>query len=239
MTRTATPLLACILACLVTGPSRAQSDGTLGVDAGSPGSGQGQAPVYQDQSAVILNPVESVSMSQTTIWRDNRLRAYYNALTDHVDGYLLFDVSTIPDGSTVTELRLLCYLEDDFNSPFGDPAVDVYYSADDGWTRASASPGLLSLDTQLADDIVFGTYVPTHEFVLDVAAHDWSGDLVDDQICLGVTNDRTSYGYVYFYGAGGEPIGPPPELTIVYDEPIPVGATTWGAVKQAFHRSRR
>jgi hypothetical protein len=238
MPRTATAVFACILVHLVAGHAFAQTDGTIGADAGSPGSGQGQEPIYQDLSTVVLNPVESVSMSQTTIWRDNRLRAYYNVLTDHVNGFLLFDVSAIPDGATLTELRLLCYLEDDFNSPFGDPAVDVHYSADDGWTRASASPGLLSLDTQLVDDVVFGAYVPTHEFVLDVAARDWSGDLADDQICLGFTNDRTSYGYVYFYGAAGEPIGPPPELTVVYDDPIPVEAATWGGIKQTF-RSRR
>lgn len=157
-----------------------------------------------------LNPFESVSISQGDIRRDNRHRAY-NVGSDF-NGYLLFDVSTIPDGAVVAEMKLLCYLENDYDSPYANPLVDVYYSADDGWDRATVNPGDLSLDVLLADDIPFTTYITSYEFVLDVSAHDWSIDLIDNQICIGFTNVAT--GYVYFFGAYGDPVGPPPELTI-------------------------
>ena len=76
--------------------------------------------------------------------------------------------------------------------------------------------------------------MPTYDFVLDATAHDWAGDLADDQICLGFTNDVDHYSYVYFFGAGGSPQGPPPELTIVYDTEVATQSSTWSQLKALF-----
>jgi hypothetical protein len=173
-------------------------------------------------------------MNATTVWQDNRHRAYWSSSLFNVDGFLLFDVSGVPDTETVVALTLRCYLEDAFGSPFSNPVVDIYYSADDGWDRASVASGELSLDVLLADDIPFSGYVPYYDFELDVDAHDWSVDLLDDQICIGCRNDVSYYSYVYFFGAYGEPVGPPPELTIVTSPSTPAGESSWAAIKALY-----
>ena len=170
--------------------------------------------LYQPTDDVyVLTPFESVSISATSTWTDNRHRAYYSG--SNVNGFLLFDVTNIPDNSLIVSMNLLCHLENAFGSPSSNPVVDIYWSDDDNWTRNSVQPNQLSLDDILIDNVPFTTYVPTYNFTLNVAGHDWSVDLQDNQICLGFKNDVTYYSYVYFYGAYGAPTGPAPELTIV------------------------
>lgn len=192
--------------------------------------GPGAKSVDQDTVRVgsdgsyTIKPFESVSISPSNVWKDNRHRAYYSS--EHVNGFLLFDVSAIPDTDKIVSMTLRCYLENAYGSPYSNPVVDVYYSADDGWTRASATPGSLSLDKLLVNDILFTTYIPQYDFVLDVSAHDWSVDLLDNRICIGFTNDVTHYSYVYFFGAYGSPVGPPPELMIKTVPALPLTADT-------------
>ena len=188
--------------------------------------------VAMTPESITLNPIESVSISESSTWPDNRHRAYWSG--ENVNGFLLFDVSAIPNDAVILEMNILCYLEDAYGSPNSNPVVDVYYSGDDGWTRDSATPGSLSLDVLLVDDVPFDTYVPTYDFILDAAAHDWTGDLADDQICLGFTNDVGYYSYVYFFGAGGSPQGPPPELTIVYDSEVAIQSSAGAQLKALF-----
>ncbi|MGD8394350.1 MAG: hypothetical protein PVF43_02615 [Candidatus Eiseniibacteriota bacterium] len=228
------PVLASVLLLLATGLASATPDGTREGAIPSIVTQTGHGPLFQTFDMVVLNPIESVSINASQTWQDNRLRAYWSSSLLNVNGFLLFDVTSVPDGAVITDMRLLCYLENAFGSPSSNPVVDLYYSADDGWTRASVTPGSLSLDVLLVDDVPFGGYTPTYEFVLDVSAHDWSGDLADNQICIGFSNDVNYYSYVYFFGAGGSPAGAPPELTITYETATPVEATTWGAVKSLF-----
>ena len=159
-----------------------------------------------------ITPFESVCISTTNVWQDNRHRAYWSG--ENVNGFLLFDVTRIPDGDQIVSMTLLCYLENAFGSPMSNPIVDIYWSDDDNWTRMSATPNSLSLNDLLVNNIPFTSYVPSYTFTLNVAAHNWSQDLLDNRICLGFKNDVNYYSYVYFYGAYGAPVGPPPVLTI-------------------------
>jgi len=162
----------------------------------------------------VITPFESTNTGTNT-WFDNRHRAYYGSGGVTIaNGFLLFDVSGIPDDAVITSMTLRCYLENAFGSPAYNPVVDVYYSPDDGWTRTSVGPTSLSFGALLVNDIPFTSYIDHYDFVLDVGAHDWSVDLADNQICIGFNNDVTYYSYVYFFGAYGTPTGPPPELTI-------------------------
>jgi hypothetical protein len=227
--------LALALSCTLATAVLAIEDGTLEV--GPPdqiAAGHDSGPIYQSSSLVVLNPIESVSISASQVWQDNRHRAYYEQNLGNVNGFLLFNVSSIPDGSVITSMRLLCYLEDAFGSPNSNPTVDVYYSADDNWTRGTATPGSLSLDVLLLGGTAFSTYVPTHTFVLNVNAHNWAADLTDNRVTIGFRNSNNFYSYIYFYGAGGDPVGPPPELTIEYQQATPVEAVTWGGIKAHF-----
>lgn len=191
-------------------------------------------PQLPNGSSVAINPIESVSIGDSHVWRDNLARAYFS-FGENVNGFLLFDISSIPPGSSIVSMHLLCSLE---GAPFGSPLVEVYYSADDNWTRGTATPGSLSLDAVLAGPILFTNMVPTYDFDLNVGAHDWSADVGDGRITLGFKNARSSYSYVYFFGAGieagGDDAGPPPILTITYDRPTVTRSTTWGRVKTLF-----
>jgi hypothetical protein len=180
----------------------------------------------------VISPFESVSMTSAEIWRDNRHRAYLSSELEHLDGFLLFDVGVVPDTETISSMTLRCYLEDRFDSPHLNPIVDVYYSTSDGWDRGTVAPGALSLDVLLLDDVPFTTYVTYYDFELDISAHDWSADLLDDQICIGFRNDAANPSYVYFFGAYGEPEGPPPELTI--ETGSPVEPSSWTEIKALF-----
>lgn len=192
------------------------NDGTI--EGAVPGSNEGPGTGVQvTDDTYVITPFESVSINQTTTWTDNRHRAYWSASLLNVNGFLLFDVTAIPDGSTITSMTLRCYLENAYGSPSNNPVVDIYYSEDDGWTRLSATPGSLSLDVLLQNDVPFSSWIYSYDFVLDVAAHDWTQDLIDNQICIGFKNDVNYYSYVYFFGAYGSPTGPAPELTIEAD----------------------
>ncbi len=181
--------------------------------------------IRQTDDTYVITPFESVSISQTQTWQDNRHRAYWSASLLNVNGFLLFDVTQIPDNAQIVSMTLRCYLENAFGSPYSNPVVDVYYSGDDNWTRSTATPGSLSLDVLLANDIAFSSYVSYYDFTLDVGAHNWSLDLLDNRICIGFTNDVQYYSYVYFFGAYGSPTGPAPELTIVTSTGVPGNVT--------------
>lgn len=179
----------------------------------------------QTDDTYVITPFESVSISQTQTWQDNRHRAYWNENLQNVNGFLLFDVTQIPDNAQIVSMTLRCYLENAYGSPYSNPVVDVYYSEDDNWTRMTATPGSLSLDALLANDIAFSSFVSYYDFTLDVTAHNWTQDLLDNRICIGFKNDVQYYSYVYFFGAYGSPVGPAPELTIVTSTGVPGNVT--------------
>ena len=180
---------------------------------------------HPTDSTYVLTPFESATVSVSQVWRDNRHRAYYSSSLGHIYGSLLFDVSDIPDNSTVQSMTLRCYLENAFSSPRDNPVVDVYWCHNDNWDRSTVQAGAISLDTLLVDSIPFTSYVQYYDFVIDVAAHDWNVDLQDNRICFAFKNDVTYYSYVYFFGAYGSPTGPPPELTITVGPSGPVSLT--------------
>ncbi len=197
-------------------------DGTQGTISTSQIDNRIPAGSYQKitDEDYTLTPFESVSISASSVWADNRHRAYYSTGTGSLDGFLLFDLTQIPDNADILSLNLLCYLENQFGSPMANPVVDIYWSDDDNWSRTGVSGGQLSLNELLVDNVLFSTYVPTYNFQLNVFNHDWSIDLADNQLCLGFRNDTQIYSYVYFYGAYGAPTGPAPVLTI----------TTWNGI---------
>jgi hypothetical protein len=184
------------------------------------------------QTTYKLNPVDSVSVApnSTSIWRDNRHRAYTGTGTNPLDihGLLKFDLTTIPDTSVVVSMKLTCTLENAYSSPLNSPVVNMHYSADDSWTRATATPTSGPLGAILtANQQNFK--LPTHVFTVDVTKHNWAIDLKDNFLTLAIDNINPNYSYVYFFGSGGSPAGTPPLLEIVVNAATcNGGVTTFG-----------
>jgi hypothetical protein len=167
------------------------------------------------QNVFQLPAVDSVSVSQTTVYNDNRLRAYTGSGTSPllVRGLFKFDVSAIPDNAPIVKMKLTLNMENAFSSPFQGPVVDLRYASDDAWTRptataASGVPGVVVCAQQS------GFVHPKHEFTIDLVKYNFAPDLLDNQVTLVIQNTTPTYSYVYFYGHTGTPTGPNAMLEI-------------------------
>lgn len=161
------------------------------------------------QTVYQLPAIESVSVSNTSKYSDNRLRAYTGSGSTPllVRGLYKFDVSAIPDTATISKMKLTLFMENQFNSPLGNPVVDLRYSSDDTWTRANATPASAPMGTVVCAQ-QSGFVHPKHEFTIDLQAYNFAADLLDDKISLVIQNTTTTYSYVYFFGHTGTPVGP-------------------------------
>ena len=157
-----------------------------------------------------------LDMTRGSVWRDNRVRAYTGSGASPLDihGLLKFDFSKVPDASNILAVRMVLTLEHRYGSPRNKPVVDVFWSADDKWTRAAATKANGTPAAWVNWHVVdfFGN---VHVFPLDLAAHDFTADLKDDLVTLGIDNVNPAYSYVYFFGPTGSPAGPAPYLEVV------------------------
>jgi len=146
-------------------------------------------------------------------WNDNRLRAYYDLTLYHVDGFMKFDLSSIPDSAVITSMTLTTYYEPD---KYSDPNVRIYRVGDDSWSRASTGdphPGLNEVLTP--EHTTFpDTDLAPHTWPLDVNAADWTMDLLDNVLSLGMRNEKSDYSYIYWYGSDSSPA--PPVLRVTF-----------------------
>ncbi|MBL7008785.1 MAG: DNRLRE domain-containing protein [Planctomycetes bacterium] len=159
-------------------------------------------------------------------WVDNRLRAYWSSSILFVDGFMKFDLSSIPDGSAITSMKLTTYHEYGFGNPASNPEVQIYRVGNDAWSRSNSAdphPGLNEVLTPVhAGAFPVADLVP-YVWDLDVNAASWSGDLLDDTLSLAMRNvagNAGRYSYVYWYGSDASPA--PPELEVTYGGGGPV-----------------
>lgn len=169
------------------------------------------------QTTITIPAHDSKCMNSTgTNWNDNRFRAYWSG--DYVDGVAKFDLSAIPNGSTITSVTLRAYHELGFGNPHQDPEVRVYRTATDSWARGQSDPhpGLNESLTGIYTGFPSADLVPV-DFVLNANAIPWATDLADDTLSLVLRNEAGlvgRYSYVYFYGSDASPA--PPELIVEY-----------------------
>ncbi|RMH04554.1 MAG: hypothetical protein D6702_02885 [Planctomycetota bacterium] len=153
-------------------------------------------------------------------WQDNRLRAYWNSSLLFVDGFMKFDLSTIPDGAQITAMKLTTFHEYGFGNPANNPEVKIYRVANDGWSRANGGdphPGLNEVLTPLHTGPFPSADLVPYTWDLDVNAANWSVDLLDDTLSLAMRNEAGNqgrYSYVYWYGS--DPGIAPPQLEVTY-----------------------
>lgn len=199
-----------------------------GTNTGAPIQGPGQAALSAPVStkhglstSVTLTATDSKTMASVSSqnWNDNRFRAYWSSTSQgFVDGFVKFDLSTIPDSATITGLTLRAYHEEGFGNPNADPEVMVYRVGTDSWSRSATNshPGLDEALTGIYTGFPSADLVPV-DFVLDVNAANWLDDLSDDTLSLALRNEAGNvgrYSYVYFYGSDASPA--PPELIVTY-----------------------
>lgn len=151
-----------------------------------------------------------------TNWNDNRLRAYWSGR--NVDGFMKFDLSAIPDGATFVSMKLTTFHEYDFGNPYNDPEVQIHRVANDTWSRPAVDPhpGLNEVLTPVHSGAFPTADLVPYTWNLDVLAANWSVDLADDTLSLGMTNVAGlvgRYSYVYWYGSDTSPAPPALEIT--------------------------
>lgn len=219
-------LLSLLLAASPLLPAQQPIDGT---NSGAPIPGTGTpsqtAPVTNrvgTATTTVLTAIDSKTISSVSNanWNDNRFRAYWNSASQgYVDGFVKFDLSSIPNSAVITGLTLRAYHEEGFGNPASDPEVRAYRVNDDSWSRGATDnhPGVAEALTPIMTGFPTADLVPV-DFVLDVSAASWAGDLLDDQLSLLLRNEAGSvsrYSYVYFYGSDASPA--PPELIVEYE----------------------
>ena len=150
-------------------------------------------------------------------WNDNWVRAYFSpggSGNFDIVGLVGFDLSKIPDSAIIKEIGLDLHYK--LNTTIqGTPITVIQYSTANNWTRSSSSVETIPL-TQIVSSTT--SRFPKNEvstFQIDVGARDWSTDLADDWITLGIDNIVEEYTYVYFEGVGNFETNP--RLEIIAD----------------------
>ena len=150
----------------------------------------------------IANPFTATGVD---IQSDNRLRSFQSG-GQHIDGWLRFDVSSIPDTASINAMTLTLYGEGAFDVPVGQPGIQVRRSSLDSWTNGGS--GFPSSYDEALTPVDTGPFPATrhdpYAFSLNVGAVNWSGDLVDNQLSLVlVQNQISGIHRMYFFGPAG------------------------------------
>lgn len=138
---------------------------------------------------VWIAPVcaETVDLRAVDTWsnNDNMVRAYrgdgYLA-----NGFMTFDVSSIPDNAVFTSMNLRTYHYVNSSNPYNDPEVRIYH----------------------ANEPVSGVYIDfpsgdAEPYDWEIQTFNWANDLQDNELSLTMQNEKNSYSFVYWYGVSG------------------------------------
>lgn len=118
--------------------------------------------------------------------------------------WFAFDVSGIPPGETIDSIDFTAFLRNDTDAPV---ERSIWYSADDSWVGGTC-PGTT------AGDVLVGTLTHTNyataweTFSINMAAHDFNGDLADGTITFMVTGPTDAShmcGYIDLTESGNVP----------------------------------
>ena len=139
------------------------------------------------------------------IQSDNRLRSHNSGL-QHIDGWLKFDFSAIPDTANITAMTLTLYGEGAFDVPFGSPSIQVRRASLDSWANGGTGfpASYQEVPTPVDNGPVPSVRHDPYLFNLNAGAADWGTDLFDDVLSLVLEQIQTTGIHrMYFYGPGG------------------------------------
>ena len=142
-------------------------------------------------------------------YRDNSTRAYANPANPcggggqpgcDITAWMGFDVTSVPDTAAIQAMTVNAYA----NTVQMNPTVRLQYSAINNWTRANSPPAdfVRTLPEISAQVALTATNVGTVVSIpVNVSVTNWSVDLTDNWITIGIDNALTVYSYAYFDGA--------------------------------------
>ena len=167
---------------------------------------------YSYTTSVTLDAVDSASVRSDNFdnYPDNTLRVYSNNDLDFkVNGFIKFNLSSLPDHAEVNSISLTLVVGSTYNSP----NLDIYYVETDNWTRTDTpANGFLLTSLLSTNNTSFDT---TNTYELDLTAWNISSDLTDNTLTIGLTSPKNDYSYVYFEGSD---YGTRPVLDVSYTE---------------------
>jgi len=164
---------------------------------------------------------ESISISYPdvagNIYRDNLVRAYNHPTGDcgsgtpcDITGWLEFDLTSIPDSASISTMTIYAYA----TTVFGAPTVRVQYSNGNNWVRDSVTQSDLPRTNVQVSNTVVPIFDAYNAFPITISTQDWSEDLIDNSLTLGLDNTNLEYTYSYFTGSDNpDSNGPYVEIT--------------------------
>ena len=139
-------------------------------------------------------------------------------------GWMLFDLSAIPVGSSVDSVQLMTYAW----AVSGVPEIGLRYSTYDAWDRYSLTSAEIPRDLEVSAlyaDVVTAAW---HTADVDLFAWDIDADVADGWLTLGADNyNDTGYNYAYLYGP--DTVGFEPYIEVEYST-CASGVTTFTGV---------
>ena len=168
---------------------------------------------YSYTTSVTLDAEDSASVRSDNFenYDDNNLRVYSkNDIDLKVNGFIKFNLSSLPDNAEVNSISLTLVKSSTYNSP----NLDIYYVETDGWSRTDTPANGFLLTTLLNTNNT--SFDATNTYELDLTAWDISSDLTDNTLTIGLTTPKNDYSYVYFQGSDDETSRP--VLIVSYTE---------------------
>ena len=150
-------------------------------------------------TSVTLDAEDSASVRSDNFenYDDNLLRAYSN-MGMKVNGFIKFNLSSLPDNAEVNSISLTLVKSSSYNSP----SLDIYYVETDNWTRTDTPANGISLTSLLnTNNTSFDT---NNTYELDLTAWNISSDLTDNTLTIGLTTPKNDYSYLYLEGSDYE-----------------------------------
>jgi hypothetical protein len=134
---------------------------------------------------------------------ETTMEATRDPRTNNVDlrGWAKFSLASLKPWSRIDGVGLYLNAQQ-VNGGTAAPMIEVWYSQDDGWSSASI-PTAVDIDPTT---LVAGPYdagsVGWQQFDPDVTLHDFSADIADGYLTLGIRNATADYSYNLYAGVG-------------------------------------
>lgn|GEM_PF-3589767 len=153
-------------------------------------------------------PPQSAANGQIEATRDPRL---YNV---DLRGWAKFSLGTVPAWAVIKSIRMTLTAGSVSIGNTPNPTLEMWYSKSDGWSRA-AIPVAADIE---ATQVISGQYGPgavgKQSFDVNIGARDWSADVTDRYLTLGIRNVNTNWSSNLYYGSDNSPAGSAPFLTL-------------------------